>query len=320
MEREPWMDAQRRPQHSNVNSMSLEKSLGTLQSWTPKAPRKTVDVTPMKSGTLLFTVMDDRVAVRAVLECGYDILADIDDCKRRVPPLPTDHHLVLVETEKLFNLFAISVDPDADEAKKGREEKFFAQMCGLTKGKNLVAKALPLFQPAHQALLVATIAKHLGFLCSRDLFSKLEWQEAEPFWKAIRETINSIQDLSHLVWILWSFLEGHQQDTEGVVVAISNEEGGSIMYSILSRSFALRNSPETDPGDKDEVNKVFKRLFDIAVAQLANIFGIAENLSHTWEIIAMLDALAEGQDQNRLRSKVQSLLKTGGAPPPVRGR
>lgn len=107
----------------------------------------------MKSGTLLFTVMDDRVAVRAVLECGYDILADIDDCKRRVPPLPTDHHLVLVETEKLFNLFAISVDPDADEAKKGREEKFFAQMCGLTKGKNLVAKALPLFQPAHQALV-----------------------------------------------------------------------------------------------------------------------------------------------------------------------
>lgn len=107
----------------------------------------------MKSESLLFQVTDDRVGVRALIELGYDILAVIDDVRRRPRPHPDSQLRIQLEAEKLYGVFGISVDSAEDEKKKKHSEKLFAQMCAMTKGKRLVERALQVFQPAHQALV-----------------------------------------------------------------------------------------------------------------------------------------------------------------------
>mmetsp|Transcript_2465 Transcript_2465/g.7360 ORF Transcript_2465/g.7360 Transcript_2465/m.7360 type:complete len:282 (+) Transcript_2465:1028-1873(+) len=276
----------------------------------------TCQVAPMKSGALLFTVTDDRVAVRAIIECGYDVLATIDDYRRRVKIAPDGQLKVQSEAEKLFNLFGIVVNAEENPKKKQRSEKLFAQICAMTKGQRLISRGLKVFQPAHQALVIAAVLRHMGFLCDRSLFSEAEYRDSAAFWTSICAVLNQMRSLPTLLWILWSFLEAHEGSSADFVRSISSAHGGQVIYTLLSRGYAIIASPDAQQAEVDEWNMSFKRFFSLAIDQLPTIFRTSENVSKTWEIIAMLDALADDEDRDRFRSTITKLLRSGVAPQP----
>lgn len=65
-----------------------------------------------------------------------------------------------------------------------------------------------------------------------------------------------------------------------------------------------------------EWNQIFAKFCTIALDELGTIFRRSENLSRTWEITAMLDALSEDRERERVRTTVTQLLRSGVAPPP----
>lgn len=108
--------------------------------------------------------------------------------------------------------------------------------------------------------VIAALLRHLGFLCNRDLFTDIEWSESEPFWITVCNSLSAITSLPSLLWILWSFLDGHVDNDEGFVTALGSEYGGRVIYVLLSRAYAIcaAASPPPDPQQISEESCMMK--------------------------------------------------------------
>jgi len=179
---------------SQTKIVDLSHALGKVQAWTPKAPRKLVEVSSSKessgvtdasggagglgassqwgkavlkqsSVSVALLREDERVKVRALIERGYDILADLHDIEEnqvtRSPVLIVDDKALKVAkkeetanakylTQKMIALNNIFELLDLREVGGGI---MFLRMVLLVKGKMLIGKVLNLCVELLQATL-----------------------------------------------------------------------------------------------------------------------------------------------------------------------
>jgi hypothetical protein len=328
--------------HTPGHISTLANALGTLQVWNPKAPRKLVDfgiknpskgsgsqasyssgdpdgaipvpLKDAKGGPRTLLRDDKHIAIRAAVEEGYDAVAAIHDVVRRKSTVPLDP-LVLT----LYEL--LRLPPAGEETLYSSEDytardSFFISMCSFKKGKLFVARALVLLKPVQKGQIMSCLMRHLSTLLNSDKALQGELDLCENFWNAVCETIgNSHMEPLKIVAMLRSFDDTHKGDPNGVTSVLGSLRGSRLLYTSLERVFGDINCGMLSASDS-YVTTTIDSLFDALLIALSDVFECAESSAGVWQVLALLDALANPEQQIRLRGLLKQLLEEGRAPPP----
>jgi hypothetical protein len=321
---------------------TLTNALGSLQVWNPKAPRKLVDFgikpTAVKSssvnknssgldgsnpdldafasrGPTKLLRDDESIEVRAAVEEGYDVIAAIHDVARRKNTVPLEPLI-----SNLFGLFKLSVAEQSGYQAPGTSDSdsFFVRMCGFAKGKLFVSRAVSLLKPSHKKETMFCLMRHLSTLVEseRNLHKNNEY--CEPFWATLSEIVgSSLVDSLAVIAMLGSFHESHRDHPGTIVSVLGTSLGSRLIYSILERIFGDINGGQLE-ADDPVLKKTMDMFFDGVTESLGDIFDLAafSTSAGVWQICALLDALANQEQQGRLRSLLKQLLEEGRAPAP----
>jgi hypothetical protein len=101
------------------------------------------------------------------------------------------------------------------------------------------------------------------------------------------------------------------------VSVLGTSLGSGLIYSILERIFGDINGGQLE-ADDPVLKKTMDMFFDGVTESLGDIFDLAafSTSAGVWQICALLDALANQEQQGRLRALLKHLLEEGRAPAP----
>eukprot|EP00173_Palmaria_palmata_P005459 Plantae.Rhodophyta-Palmaria_palmata.ctg9746.p1 GENE.Plantae.Rhodophyta-Palmaria_palmata.ctg9746~~Plantae.Rhodophyta-Palmaria_palmata.ctg9746.p1 ORF type:complete len:340 (+),score=71.25 Plantae.Rhodophyta-Palmaria_palmata.ctg9746:81-1022(+) len=308
---------------------TLATALGTLQVWNPKAPRKLVDfgrpsaiegkgvdafdavgVTPSKTGPLGRVVPfaktgkllreDDRILVRAAVEEGYDILAQLHDVARRKASVSIDP---LVKS--LYAIFRL-------QSKAGGSDAFLVRMCGFSKGKQFVARVFAVLKPQQKHNVACCVMRNLHLLVRSD-----DASSSDAFWSTLTTYAREgASEPTAAVDMLRHFNDCHEDNPSTVVVALRSASGALLIYSAMQRVFGAVSQKLFEADSSTDVSSVIGSLCGSVEVSLGDIFEQTQSSAGTWQVAAMLDALAPPMYQTRLRGTLKRLSDSGVAPPP----
>lgn len=309
--------------HTSSNLKTLTRALGTIQSWNPRAPRRLMDLGAGDGKTAVPAVHkaieedgqnrllrdDERIAVRAAVEDGYDLLSRLQDIARKKSAESYDVLLKsLLDTLHLSG----SDGNTAPDFLPFESTRFFVRMCIFDKGKRYIARLLSVLSPMYAARVVTAVFENLSVLLYT-IAPRTEGDPPDEFWEAVMRAVrNPLVPAERCAEILDVFCRIHAEDAGALVIVLSSAVGARLMYAIMQRVFSLQDVgvPYT------RNNPHWEMLCGALAARLGDVFDAAESTKHVWEVAAMLDALSEGQTQFELRGVLKKLLESGRAPPP----
>lgn len=289
---------------------------------------------------------DARVAVRARIERGYDLLNRIAEVEAE-----REEEREASATQARQQLAQLLALHPRGESSAGIAAEFL-RICAVPKGKKLVARALPLLPPSSGARAVALIARELAAYANADMFSAEEANASLPFWRAIgnvllyadetragaRSTTTSAPDgafaLRMLAEALCAFEDGHRSRAT-LVVALSSAQGARVLRALFARAYALettstassaRGTEAATAGKEVEVEARLRATWQQCLgafgARLERHLGDAFDLAgaaaahEMWEILALLDALLPSEAQSGLRKALRVLMAQNRVPQP----
>lgn len=335
-------------QHAPDNVSVVEKALGTLQVWTPKAPRKLMDVSTAAptmtastttasangsatlgqsdtatsaktlSGTTKFMLEDEAIKVRCAVEDGYDMIADIHDCARRKSQNPVEPLMA-----KLFAVFRLTGSTEsAKEAATAsapgpsKDDSFFVRMCSFAKGRMFVSRAMALLRPDQRYAIALCVIRNLCFIVATDSPAMRSTETTDSFWTTIADSLSDTTvESAAVLTALESFSVVHSTGNGRIVTAMQSENGTRVLYAAMQRALA-DVSGENSQAFGDQVGRVVGPLCGLFEASLAEIFHSSESVVGVWHMCALFDALAPPEAQAGLRATLQGLLERGVVPPP----
>lgn len=313
--------------HTPENMSTLATALGTLQVWNPKAPRKLVDfgtgTDPREPAAGTDTAAsvpspvaekllreDGRIVVRAAVENGYDILASIHDVARR----KVQGNVKQLVTA-LFDLFRLPLESSQSEQAEG--DSFVVRMCGFSKGKLFVSRALAVLRPLQQSALCCCIARNLHLLSLLAPVSHVEDASTRKFWSAVSGHVHPAGgDPLVAVDMLREFDRTHKVNAKHVVSALRFASGAGLVASCLQSVLSASKAGAVDKDVAAANSSVTGKVCDTIVHSLGDIFEACEDSGSVWQVAALLDAVAPPDCQGRLRGMLKSLLDDGRAPNP----
>lgn len=316
--------------HTSQNLATLAHALGTIQSWTPKAPRRLMDYNVVSDKSVVQAMNkriaddvtsrsirdDERVLVRVAVEEGYDIMNQLQDVARRKASYSVDTLL-----EKLYETLHIS-DTARSNGVTGAESpgyertRFFVRMCVFEKGRRYVSRVLKVLRPAQTSRVLKTMFENLSMLLYAIPAPTGDSEnDEEGLWEALKSIVRdpNTDAATCLEWLV-AFGKTHVKDKGALMIALGSVIGANLIYITMQRIFAAQNSPSGV--SLTENNKEWEQLCSGLTSCLGDVFENAESTKSVWEVAAMLDALSHGEAQGTLRLTLKTLLDSGRAPPP----
>ncbi len=251
---------------------------------------------------------DERVAVRAAVEDGYDLLSRLQDATRKKAAEDTSELL-----NRVFDTLHLSSEVDGGESAESFEStRFFVRMCVFDKGKRYIARLLSVLRPVQAARVITAVFENLSMLLYA-IAPRAAGDGPDELWEAVLRAVRSpLIPAERCMGILNAFCRTHATDGGSLVIVLSSAIGARLLYVTMQRIFSAQ-------GDGAPLTRDCSQLHALCVAitaRLGDVFEATESSKSIWEVAAMLDALSEGQIQADLRSTLKNLLDSGRAPPP----
>ncbi|KAK4537301.1 hypothetical protein CDCA_CDCA11G3326 [Cyanidium caldarium] len=317
------------------DAKSLATALGAVPKWTPRAPRRILDVnqsvaergpaTDIESGSPSGSISpspsmaplreDARIEVRARIEAAYDAW----------------HHWRALQTEKdepaarqqLVGLLGLAEESDAGQlVSAARTNQAFHSVCTVLKGRKLVGRVLPHLSASERYRALQLLFGKLAVHTSAEADPTVDATAALPFWQALEHGVQEVDQAPALTRLLEAFVREHQRSRVAFRVALSSEQGARLLHAWFLRAFRMycgpadmvNSSTELDPAASSAITS-FSQLL---MRHLGDVFDIAgpPAAHEVWALLALLDSLLPPREQATLHGQLRDLIHEGRVPQP----
>lgn len=313
------------PPHSDQNMRALANSLGKVQSWNPRAPRRVMDFSLLEkkdpadeNDPQMLLRDDERVHVRQEVERGYDIIATIHDIARG----ENQQETLAKATDALVSTLHLAEKREEDAGQQdGHHESthFFATMCIIPKGRRYIALLLDLLDVGDKVRLMSALFENLGML----VFASKKARESSSASGSSNEKLFNVmmkivqdpdilsQDCLHM---FASFRSSHAPHRDAFLTTFRSAVGSRLIFLCMQRISAGLTKQQVDErhlslSHIDQFSETF-------TDALEEIFVGAESVNRVWEVVASLDALATGECRTNYRATLNRMLRSGAVPQP----
>lgn len=226
----------------------FEGSLGRLTTSSVHNPRQIIDLLAKSvsetagSATTKTNVGKELRKSRQLLldiEKGFNLLLMVDDIEKKILALPEESR------QPLFEHRSYTVDLLFHYLLCDGNSKIFMQNMDVRKGRQLVARALPLLDKVQSVGIVSLICKNLQQLMKKE--------DSEDDLMNVYEPCARVIDTCNLATVVM-FSEDIQQEesqskSKPIAIAIQNKFGSSVVASLLHRGEQIYST--TSPVDMD---------------------------------------------------------------------
>ena len=317
------------------DAKSLATALGAVPKWTPRAPRRILDVnqsvaergpaTDIEGASSSGSVSpspsmaplreDARIEVRARIEAAYDAW----------------HHWRALQTEKgepaareqLVGLLGLAEESDAGQLVSApRINQAFHSVCAVLKGRKLVGRVLPHLSAPERYRALQLLFGKLAVHTSAEADPTVDATAALSFWQALEQGVQEVDQAPALTRLLEAFVREHQRSRVAFRVALSSGQGARLLHAWFLRAFRMYCGPaeianpsaELDPAASSAITS-FSQLLS---RHLGDVFDIAgPHAAHEiWALLALLDSLLPPREQATLHGQLRDLIHEGRVPQP----
>lgn len=311
------------PPHSDQNVRALANSLGTVQSWNPRAPRRVMDFGLLEKTEAVDGLPhkslreDERVHVRQEVERGYDIIATIHDIARGESQKPLGPSIqALMSTLHLAECHDDEVSKEHDRLQSTRT---FATMCVIEKGRRYLSHVLELLGASDKVRVMSAIFENLGMLVFASqksaIVKNVTGGSQLDLFAVMTKIVQDAEVLPHDCLVMFdSFSASHVPHRDAFLTTFRSSVGARLIFLCMQRISAGLSKNRIDEEDlsSSHIYQFVQAFTDV----LHDMFEGAESESRVWEVTASLDALASGESRTKYRAELNRLLRAGAVPPP----
>ncbi|XP_077999996.1 protein PAT1 homolog 1-like [Glandiceps talaboti] len=259
----------------------FEGTLGTVTVASVNNPRKMIDVglpavheDEQSLGSKELSVRK-RAHLLLGIEKVYSLLLDLEDLEKKALALPEDDSEIEQERQRLVN--QIYNNLNVPSKPQSGLDCYFVQMLGISKGRKLIARILPVLNRQQALAIVHIILYNLNYVIkkdSQDNSLSLVYPSVSSFMKTC--------DLETLVTLMNSLTSGTSavspmhHGNSSVLATVQNKFGVSMICVLLARGEDILSTqspvdinPDTESDWTDVVLKIGKELINVAVDSLA---------------------------------------------------
>lgn len=308
------------PPNSDQGSRALANALGSVQSWNPRAPKRTMGHSNSEglslgsdNGSSPELVWSDiRVQACSAIEDGYDIIATIHDiCRGESTEALEGQIRQLIGTLHLQEVHDVVM---FQERELWHSTPFFECICASAKGRHYLEHVLDLLDLSEMSRIMPALFSNLGKMLYR---TRLQQDNSNRLLLSKRMcSILCDAELSSLdcVAVLHAFIAAHSCDERHLICSLRSAVGARLLFTCIQRiSRGLATAELTDEElDQPQITKFALFVTEIA----AKCFKTAESAQYIWEVIGGIDGLLSTQSRKDYRDKLNDLIQSRKIPVP----
>lgn len=308
------------PTNNEQGSRAFANALGSVQSWNPRAPKRTMGHSnseglspgPDNDSTPEPVWSDIRVQASCAIEDGYDIIAKIHDiCRGENKESLEDQIRQLIETLHLQEVHDVVV---LHERELWHSTPFFETICASAKGRHYLEHVLDLLDLSEMSRIMPALFSNLGKMLYRTR-TQQDCSNRILLSKRMRSILcdaelSSIDCLA----VFHAFITAHSSDEQPLICSLRSAVGARLVFTCIQR--ILRGLATAEFLD-EELNQPQITKFALGVAEIApKCFKNAESVQFVWEVIGSMDGLLSTQSQKEYRDKLSELVQSNKIPAP----
>ncbi|XP_074614898.1 protein PAT1 homolog 1-like isoform X1 [Acropora palmata] len=307
----------------NYTPVDFQGSLGKVSSASVQHPRQMVDLTIVRNAKApeqykqgVTTPLKDtkkRSQVLITIEKGYDFLLNVESIDKKLIHVDGEERNKVVETRqialtKLFNLFKLSTE-ECDKF----DDELFVQFLFIQKGRNLLSRALSMFNKVEIEAVLMAISRNILLLIKRDSGDESLQNLIVPI-NRVSELISPPAVMRCLRSMVFAQSKSTNQGSPLSVVLVN--QFGSAMFSALLGRAAVISNGLTESEDEmrkswlNIVSQVSTEFQDIPVKQLGRNLDAAERLVALVSSSTDIQTRALLQEHLRLASSTKPEIET----------
>ncbi|XP_065589760.1 protein PAT1 homolog 2 isoform X2 [Cyrtonyx montezumae] len=249
-------------------------SLGQVAVSTCYSPRRAIDA--VHHALVEEAAGSHRLRALHRIERLFLQLLEVEEMQRKMSSATEEQEHKAQEVGRIYQALNIRVCSSEEEA----EDEFLQVLC-VRKGKKLTARLLPHLTPEQAEKILLTITHHLPFLMKKDVTD----ESLSLLYSPLNEVVGRMT-FSRLIEVLQEMTRILPESAElPLTMALKNQFGISLLYSLLSRGEGLLSSEtplEPHIGDfetwTDTVFLVARELSQVPKALLVEPLFLPSNL------------------------------------------
>lgn len=308
------------PTNNEQGSRAFANTLGSVQSWNPRAPKRTMGHSKSEglspgpdnefSPELVWS--DIRVQACCAIEDGYDIIATIHDiCRGESTESLEDQIRQLIGTLHLQEVHDVAM---FHERELWHSTPFFDSICISVKGRRYLEHVLDLLDLSEMSRILPALFSNLGKMLYRTR-TQQECSNRILLSKRMRSVLCDAE-LSAIdcLMVFHAFITAHASDERSLVCSLRSAVGARLLFTCIQRIVkGLATAEFLD----EELNQPEITKFALSVADIApRCFKNAESEKFVWEVIGGMDGLLSTQSQKDYRDKLSELVQSKKIPAP----
>lgn len=309
------------PTNVEHNARRFAKSLGTVQSWNPRAPRRVMDasnteelspVADSKSKTILWD--DIQVRVRRSIEEGYDIISNIHDiCRGEGTESLEDQVRALLAT--------LHVRPtphmvSSQVVEEFRTTQFFEYMCACEKGRCFLEHVIDLLDFSEMIRVMPALFANLGSMVVAVRLQHAKGGDGRL--KVSKRMLSILCDFEvtaeHCLWLLHEFIASHVDDDNLLISTFRSACSTRLVFTCMQR---VVKGVADEELTHEELTRLSVPIFaERFMSLVPKFFKGAESSDRVWEATGSLDGLLAKDMQRKYRVQLSRYIRSGDIPPP----
>lgn len=308
------------PTNNEQGSRAFANALGSVQSWNPRAPKRTMGHSnseglspgPDNDSTPKLVWSDIRVQASCAIEDGYDIIAKIHDiCRGENTESLEDQIRQLIETLHLQEVHDVVM---LHERELWHSTPFFETICASAKGRHYLEHVLDLLDLSEMSRIMPALFSNLGKMLYRTR-TQQDCSSRILLSKRMRSILcdaelSSIDCLA----VFHAFITAHSSDEQPLICSLRSAVGARLLFTCIQR---ILRGLATAEFLEEELNQPQITKFALGIADIApKCFKNAESVQFVWEVVGSMDGLLSSQSQKEYRDKLSELVQSNKIPAP----
>lgn len=309
------------PTNSDHSKAVFANSLGTVQSWNPRAPRRVMGSTnsellnPESDEKTTTSMLEDvRVRVRRSIEDGYDIIAKIHDICRgeSTESLENQIRLLIATLHLRFEHGYVSLH----ERESWHSTRFFEYMCAAEKGRRFLDHVIDLLDLSELVRLMPALFANLGAMIFVVRVNRRKGNDGHL--KLCRRMLRALRDAEVMpvdcLSMLQSFIMNHALEEKTLTCTLRSAIGSRLLYTCIQR--IVKGVSDGDIKSKEVERTHIEQFAQVLIGVLPSAFKGAASAESVWDVVGSLDGLLSSGSRQHYRVDLSQLLSTGKIPSP----